>query len=85
MAPIAPGDVLLIARTVFPRRPGSALVPKYELVRFTRITHVETAERGTDVRLHQLHRGDRRKAPDTAQPGSGGDRKHRILCTLTEG
>ncbi|CAL9332168.1 hypothetical protein C1708_00830 [Streptomyces sp. DH-12] len=85
MALIAPGDVLLIARTVFPRRPGSVLVPKDELVRFARITHVEAAERGTDVRLRQLHRGECRKVPDTAQLGSGCDREHRILCTLTEG
>ncbi|CAL9539468.1 hypothetical protein SUDANB15_04183 [Streptomyces sp. enrichment culture] len=84
MALIAPGDVPLIAGTVFPRRPGSAPVPKCEPVRFARITRVETAGRGADVQPHQLRRGERRKDPNTAQLGSGCDREHRILCALTK-
>lgn len=49
------GDVLLIATGILPRRPETTRQPAYELVRFARITHVETSEQGTTVQLHQTH------------------------------
>ncbi|MFF9192708.1 3'-5' exonuclease family protein [Streptomyces rochei] len=55
MALLALGDVLLIGAAVLPPRPGSRMVPKYELVRFARITHIEMTEHGTTVQVHQTH------------------------------
>lgn len=50
-----PGDVLLIATGILPRRPEPTRQPVYELLRFARITDVQTTEQGTTVQLHQTH------------------------------
>lgn len=55
LARMGVGDVLLIGAAVLPERPNFTHRPKYELVRFARVTSIETTDRGTDVQLHQTH------------------------------